>query len=248
MSNARWIYISPHLDDAILSCGGLIQKQTDSRTNVEVWTICAGDPPEGELSPFARKQQGRYQSDNDYYQERRREDIRACQLVGARHRHLPFQDCIYRRSTDGTWLYDSETAIFGVLSSDDTPTIKTITEFLETILKPSDIVVSPLALGNHVDNQLVRKAMDELDRPIRFYADIPYAIRQKEKFLKICNKLTYENYELSSNNISSWQKAIQAYNSQINVLFGDADQMSDSIVEYSKIFDEFRLWMRISLS
>ncbi|MBA4379671.1 MAG: PIG-L family deacetylase, partial [Anaerolinea sp.] len=49
----RWIYISPHLDDAVLSCGGLIWEQSHAGTQVEIWTVCTGDPPEGPLSPFA---------------------------------------------------------------------------------------------------------------------------------------------------------------------------------------------------
>ena len=40
----RWIYLSPHFDDAVLSCGGLIWEQTQKGTQVEIWTINAGDP------------------------------------------------------------------------------------------------------------------------------------------------------------------------------------------------------------
>jgi len=39
----RWIYISPHFDDAVLSCGGLIWEQTHKGITVEIWTVCAGD-------------------------------------------------------------------------------------------------------------------------------------------------------------------------------------------------------------
>ena len=51
----RWIYLSPHFDDAVLSCGGLIRAQSQEGLAVEIWTIFAGDPPPGPLSEFALK-------------------------------------------------------------------------------------------------------------------------------------------------------------------------------------------------
>ena len=51
----RWIYLSPHFDDAVLSCGGLIWEQAKKGKAVEIWTICAGDAPPGLLSPLARE-------------------------------------------------------------------------------------------------------------------------------------------------------------------------------------------------
>ena len=50
----RWIYISPHFDDAVLSCGGLIFEQARQGIPVEIWTICAGDAPPGPLSQLAQ--------------------------------------------------------------------------------------------------------------------------------------------------------------------------------------------------
>ncbi len=59
----RWIYISPHFDDAVLSCGGLIWEQTHSGIPVEIWTIMAGDPPLGaESTPLARQLHDRWQT------------------------------------------------------------------------------------------------------------------------------------------------------------------------------------------
>ena len=50
----RWIYISPHLDDAVLSAGGLIHDQAWDGNRVEIWTLVCGFPPEAELTPFAQ--------------------------------------------------------------------------------------------------------------------------------------------------------------------------------------------------
>jgi hypothetical protein len=39
MDAMRWIYLSPHLDDAALSAGGLIYEQTQAGIQVEIWTF-----------------------------------------------------------------------------------------------------------------------------------------------------------------------------------------------------------------
>ena len=41
----RWIYLSPHLDDAVFSAGGLIYEQAQAGIPVEIWTIMCGYPP-----------------------------------------------------------------------------------------------------------------------------------------------------------------------------------------------------------
>ena len=49
------VYLSPHLDDAVLSCGGLIHRQVVAGQRPLVVTIFAGTPPvDVELSDFAR--------------------------------------------------------------------------------------------------------------------------------------------------------------------------------------------------
>jgi LmbE family N-acetylglucosaminyl deacetylase len=238
----RWIFISPHLDDAILSCGGLIQKLVAEKNIVEVWTICAGDPPEVNLSPFAIQQQNGFQTGVEYYENRRSEDIDACRFLGARHRHFSFIDCIYRHSRDYRWFYDSEEAIFGDVIPEDETMISEITIFLKTIIKPTDILVSPMAIGNHVDHQIVRIAMESLNRPIKYYADFPYVILQNEALLRIKDLLPNEIYKLSMDNISAWKESISIYASQIKVLFGTNESIGELIDEFIGFSMGFHLW------
>ena len=46
----RWIYLSPHFDDAVLSCGGVIFEQSRQGIQTEIWTIFAGSPPHSVFS------------------------------------------------------------------------------------------------------------------------------------------------------------------------------------------------------
>ncbi|HKI52506.1 MAG TPA: PIG-L family deacetylase, partial [Anaerolineales bacterium] len=94
----RWIYLSPHLDDAVLSAGGFIYEQTKSGTPVEIWTFMAGAPSDNEYSPFAEDlhQQWGFSSADETVQARREEANNAASLVGATTVHFDFLDCIYR--------------------------------------------------------------------------------------------------------------------------------------------------------
>ncbi len=42
-----WIFVSAHFDDVVLSAGGLVWELTRRGDQVEVWTVCAGNPPAG---------------------------------------------------------------------------------------------------------------------------------------------------------------------------------------------------------
>ena len=238
----RWIYISPHLDDAVLSCGGLIREQTLSKTQVEIWTVCSGDPPAGRLSPFANIQHSQWATGVDASALRRAEDIYACQIIGARHRHLPFLDCIYRRSKDGSWLYPSEESIFGHLSVEDAATIYTLQTFLASILKSDDVLVIPLTIGNHVDHQMVRIGVEELGRPLLYYPDVPYVIEHAEKIIELTQNFNSQLYNFSLPALASWQKSIQAYRSQLDVLFNGVEKMYSAINHYYQKEKGLRLW------
>ena len=62
---AEWIYISPHLDDAVLSCGGMIRQQVQQGERVQVWTVCAKENPYPQLSEFAQTLHDRWETGNE---------------------------------------------------------------------------------------------------------------------------------------------------------------------------------------
>jgi LmbE family N-acetylglucosaminyl deacetylase len=95
----QWIYFSPHLDDVVLSCGGLIWQQTQRGDSVEVWTVCAGDLPPGPYTAFIEELHARWESSENTVLMRRAEDRLACARLGAMPRHLPIPDSVYRRSS-----------------------------------------------------------------------------------------------------------------------------------------------------
>ena len=106
----RWIIISPHFDDAVLSCGGLIWESARRGRTVEIWTIFAGYPSPGPLSELAARIHAQWGT-GDARQTvdlRRAEDRAAAALVGATARHFSNPDCIYRTDGAGSFLYTED--------------------------------------------------------------------------------------------------------------------------------------------
>ncbi len=169
------LYLSPHFDDAVLSCGGQIYDRAQRGQQVAVVTLCAAPPP-GELSPFAASLHARW----DHSFDRAAEDREALGRLGAIPIHLPFHDCIYRRSPAGEWLYASEAALFGEVSAHESGLIDRLASELGRVpLKPDSDIFIPRAIGNHVDHQIVRAAGEAWcrarGRSFQYYADYPYA-------------------------------------------------------------------------
>lgn len=154
---AKICFISPHLDDAILSCGIQILRHVRAGDDVEVISVFTEGDAEG-------------------HKERRKEDIMACAILGARHTHLGFYDAPYRNSR-----YTSiEQIVFGTMDDQDTECIRIIAAQLDDVLssiKPERIYM-PLAAGHHIDHRLVWCTSQILalsDRVI-FYEDKPYVL------------------------------------------------------------------------
>ncbi len=227
----RWIYISPHLDDAVLSAGGLIYEQTRAGMEVEIWTFMCGFPPTEELSPFAQvlhKQWG-ISAAAEVITARRAEDVNAATIVGAKAIHFDYLDCIYRRGKNGDWLYSD---VFVPPHHDDDDLPARIAESISARLKPTDQLVCQLALGSHLDHVLVRRAVELLQRPTLYDVDIPYLFNHPEELAPKTAGLKETVHTVSEAGLSLWQDAIAAYTSQMGMLFESPEDMRAKIRQY----------------
>ncbi len=237
----RWIYISPHLDDAVLSAGGLIHDQIQAGMQVEIWTILCGFPPQGELSPFAQvlHYQWGIPSVDELIRSRRAEDERACEIVGAKPIYFDYLDCIYRRGKNNDWLYSY---IFVPPHEDEADLPARIAESISARLEPTDQLVCQLGLGSHVDHILVRRAVELLQRPLLYYTDIPYLFKTPEELAPNTAGMKANAYTVSEAGLRSWQEAIAAYESQISSLFESPDHMRSQIRQYWSENNGIPLW------
>lgn len=238
----RWIYLSPHFDDAVLSCGGLIWEQTHSGIAVEIWTVCAGNPPPGPTSDYAENMHKIWKTGTalETVELRRIEDRNAGRRVGALVQHLSIPDGIYRRSDTGTLFYPDN--VFSEPNPRDIKLADNISEQLLERLTQYDTVVSPLALGGHVDHRITRMAAEKLKRPLWYYADIPYLLRYPESLAPAVEGMNNKNFFISAKGLSAWQGSIAAHASQISSLFEDENDMRQKIKEYSQNNGGLPLW------
>jgi LmbE family N-acetylglucosaminyl deacetylase len=241
-----WIYLSPHFDDVIFSCGGLIWEQTLRRERVEIWTVCAGDIPDGEVSPFARSLHTRWQVGAEVIRKRKAEDRAACKVVNATPRYFPIPDCIYRLApgTPAEFLYPSEETLFGELHPADQGLVTELANDLATALPMEARLVCPLALGNHVDHQLTRQAAEAYGGIYAYYPDYPYAASQE---FRPPGDEDWERrvFPLSAEGISAWQSAIAAYSSQISTFWKSKESMLNAVLEYALRQGGVTLWHRL---
>lgn len=239
----NWIYLSPHLDDAVYSCGGLIWEQTQAENAVEIWTLCAGDPPPGPLSPFAQALHTRWGTGTDVGPVRRAEDEQAAARVGAAIRHLALPDCIYRRAPSGEGFYTSEKAIFGEIHPAEQLVVNWFSHLLASHIPAGTLVVCPLTLGGHVDHQLVRTAAERAGRVSRYYADFPYVMRADvhlEKYVPAGWKP--EVFPISHAGMQAWEEAAALYVSQFSTFWRGRAALQAELHAYCQQFGGIQLW------
>ncbi len=240
----RWIYISPHLDDAVLSAGGLIYNQTRAGMDVEIWTLLSGFPP-GEISPFAQSLHAQWgiPDPSDLIRARRAEDLAAAEIVGAKAIHFDFLDCIYRRGKNGEWLYAE---IFVPPHEDEADLVAQIADSISARLTPEDQLVCPLGIGAHVDHTLARRAVEALPRPVLYYADIPYLFRHPLEFAQKTDGMTRDIHQIEEIDLRVWLDAMEKYASQLGSLFESPSVMRAQIREYWLAYKGISLWSNFS--
>lgn len=162
--------------------------------------------------------------------------------MGALAAHFPVPDCIYRRTPTGSLLYPQ--GLFDGQNPRDQLVIDEIVRLLSAKLGQYDVLVCPLGLGAHVDHLNVRAALERLERPLWYYADIPYFFRDSDSLAAASQGLTAKNFYVSAEGLQAWQDSIAAHKSQISILFENDLDMRQKIYEYAQKFDGLRLWER----
>lgn len=240
-----WVFLSPHLDDAVLSCGGLIYELIQSGQAVEICTICAGDPPDGEFSPLADMLHQRWGVGGADAQARRREeDKAACGVLGAVPYHFPIPDCIYRRNPQtGQPLISSNEALFQPLPAVEYPLAARIAQELKKHIPAGSQIVCPLTLGGHLDHHLTRTAAELLHQPLWYYADYPYLLQESGRLYEYVSP-AWQIFQvtISPDGCRAWQNAVACYQSQISTFWTDTNQMRQSISHYWQKGGGSTLW------
>ena len=237
----RYIYLSPHLDDAALSAGGLIHDLTQTGNTVEIWNFFCGFPPVVELSPFAQVLHFEWgtTSAEETIRIRRVEDEKAASILGAKTIFFDFLDCIYRRSPEGDWLYAD---VFVQPHEVDADLPARIAESISVRLRWDDVLICQLSVGSHVDHVIARQAAELLARPLLYTIDIPYLFNYPDELASKSAGMKEKLYSVSEVGLRFWQDASAAYVSQISTLLDPGQDLRDKIHSYWAEQGGIRLW------
>lgn len=240
-----WVYLSPHYDDAVLSCGGMIWEQMQCGDQAEIWTICAGEPTPPPQNGAVLSLSERMQNAHHTVTRRRYEDIAACQRLGVPYRHFPIPDCIYRWLPDGKQLIQSDAEIYQAIHPDEMGLVSEVARMLDENLSPNVQVVSPLTVGGHRDHRMTRQAIEMLGIPVWYFPDFPYVVSALDEFneLRLQMDKTYQ-VQIGEEGLRAWQEAIQAYASQMIGLFPSLPSMQSIVRAYCLTGMGSGLWQK----
>ena len=191
------VFVSPHPDDAALSCGGLIAALRARGEPVGLVTVFCGPGARDRLTPYQRLalgfgRQGVWRPGDDLVVPddvpeagpptpaevmavRRAEDEAYARFVGASIAFVNLPDAVFRD-------YQGDAQLMGRPRPDDPAPVEELRRALAE-MRPASLYL-PLSIGGHVDHRQARRAgvalLSEpaspyLDRAF-FYEDFPYAL------------------------------------------------------------------------
>jgi LmbE family N-acetylglucosaminyl deacetylase len=242
----KWVFLSAHFDDVALSAGGLIWEFKKRGDQVDIWTICAGDPPINKpLTDYAQMLYMFWElGDQDVPYLRGLEDAACCQLLDAGYRRYTIPDCIYRfHPVTGLPIINVPDDINTPLMPEESYLIPPVTDFLRKNLLPGCELVIPLAIGHHRDHVLTRLAAERLGKPLWHYVDFPYVAREHYDLKEfIPEEAEHFTLAISETAQAAWQDGIACYKSQMIMLFADEAEMRQAIQAYAEAGGGTTLW------
>ena len=211
--------LSPHLDDAVFSCGGTLALMVGAGWRVVMATAFTRSVVPAQGFALACQLDKGLSPEMDYMAIRRAEDRAAATILGIEDvRWLDLLEAPHRG-------YGSAPALFaGVRDNDDVwQDLRAPFERLRDELRP-DLVLASQGLGDHVDHrQLIRAALEVFPPPdMAFYRDTPYAIRNPEAACRVTLPDLREHAVRIGAALSQKVAASAAYGSQIGFQFGGA--------------------------
>jgi LmbE family N-acetylglucosaminyl deacetylase len=215
-ASASAILLSPHLDDAALSCWGLL---TDPDRELAVVTVFAGAPARGLKGRYDEGMWRRFPEvrsllpddwdSHDVVAQRRDEDRTALRSTHRAICHLDALDHQYRLDGQGA---DHEDFVRN----------------LDAHRRECSRLYVPLAItpafgwAAHPDHLLVREWGERLAGdgiPLTYYADLPYAFRPQDRdWVGALGLAQVEQLELTEDQVAAKLEALRKYSTQWPVL------------------------------
>ncbi len=236
-TNEPWLFLSAHLDDAVLSCGALIAAEAGRRdiAVLTLFTECSPTPHTRAARSFLRQCAAR--DAGSLFEARRKEDAAVLAGLGVRFRHLGAADALFRRRREAlpgssvlgkalpelvhrypTYRFD---IALGRVSKGDTSLANELRDTVAQEIEhhAAGLVFCPVGVGRHVDHLITRSVGEESAERAVFYSDFPYNQNQQP-----------DPGFVQSRSLTAWQwggdleakhRRVRQYATQADALFPD---------------------------
>lgn len=196
--SAPLVVLSPHLDDAVLSCGALMAHAREHVPVTVLTLFTTAAPPPYTLSARRFLRLAGMRDAEELYAVRRAEDRHVLTAMGIGWRHAGLTEGLFRhKARRGTGeprrpsrllperdhVYPTYRAHLaaGRISPHDDDVLRALARTVGALDIPDapggaePLLLAPLAIGGHADHLLVRRAAELSRRPVVYYGDYPYS-------------------------------------------------------------------------
>jgi len=189
-SDKPWLFLSPHLDDAVLSCGALIEAQARHREVTVATLFTESEPPPHTRSARIFMRLASAVDAAELFEARRAEDRAVLQDLGVKDLHLGATDAIYRRRTGfgtgtlgrllpelvhtyPTWRFNIAR---GRIARGDRHLMARLRGAVARLMEQTgaELIFCPLGVGGHVDHVFARALGTAFPEQVVYYSDFPY--------------------------------------------------------------------------
>ena len=178
--DVQHVFVSPHLDDVVFSCGGLIAAMVRSGVDVSIVTVFTAQPYRlnAEALLFHRE----CGMGVDGIEKRRNEDLAAARILGVTTEHLGLFEAIYRVTSTGVPRYSLRDESYLEVTTEPA-TLRAVGDVLRMALRNREKarIYAPLGIGRHVDHLMVRSAIEHHvssaappNCNLAYYEELPY--------------------------------------------------------------------------
>jgi len=226
----KCVFISPHFDDAVLSCGGLMLELTRKTelTVINVFTSAHIGPYTLSARKFLQAS-GNYSNADELYKSRIAEDQQALLELGVNVTNLGLEDALFRTKPKKTLfgkilpefnhVYPTYKWHITKSVNQDDPALTDLSKHLEELNLKEAVIFAPYGIGNHVDHQLVNTVSKNLFKKLVLYSDFPYNVGLDDYGDEIEE---YRKIELTPK-LKEKTKLIKFYQTQFAGLFPDGE-------------------------
>ncbi len=224
------LFVSPHLDDVVFSCGGTLYRFSEAGWKTVLATVFTASVRHPDGFALACQLDKGLPPDVDYMAIRRQEDRQAAAISAVSEvLWLDFCEAPHRG-------YHSAGELFSGVHADD-QIHQEVAASLKTIVDQHQpqLTFLPQGLGDHVDHhQVIRasRAIPRLCGNICWYRDLPYAIRHPDAVPLEVPATRIVPVDITST-LETKLNAVSCYTSQLGFQFGSEQRMREMLCSFA---------------